>query len=65
MIKLNLNQKKDEINNLKKDSIVKIDTVYKLHDKQILFKIGEIDRDRIEEYKKSFYKILEDDIENN
>lgn len=42
--------KKDNEDNLNKDSIIKTDTVYKLSDKQILFKVG-----RIEEYKRNFY----------
>jgi len=50
--------KKDNKNNLNKDSIIKTDTVYKLSDKQILFKVGEIEKDKIEEYKKSFYNTL-------
>ena len=54
--------KKDDRNNLNKDSIIKTDTVYKLSDKQILFKVGEIEKDKIEEYKKSFYDTLN---ENN
>ena len=53
--------KKDNQNNLKKDSIVKTDIVYKLSNKQILFKIGEIEKDNIEEYKKNFY----DQLNNN
>ena len=51
--------KKDTKNNLNKDSIVKTDTLYKLRNKQILFKVGEIDKDKIEEYKKSFYDSLQ------
>lgn len=51
--------KKDNKNNLNKDSIIKTDTVYKLKNKQILFKVGEIEKDKIEEYKKSFYNTLE------
>lgn len=50
--------KKDNKNNLNKDSIIKTDTVYKLSNKQILFKVGEIEKDKIEEYKKSFYDTL-------
>ena len=53
--------KKDDKNSLKKDSIIKTDTVYKLSDKQILFKVGEIEKDKIEEYKKSFYDTLNND----
>lgn len=47
---------KDNKNNLKKDSIVKTDVIYKISNKQILFKIGEVDIDKVEEYKKSFYE---------
>ena len=54
--------KKDDKNNLNKDSIIKTDSVYKLSDKQILFKVGEIEKERIEEYKKNFYDTLQ---ENN
>ena len=50
--------KKDNKNNFNKDSIIKTDTVYKLSDKQILFKVGEIEKDKIEEYKKNFYDTL-------
>ncbi len=46
---------KDNKNNLKKDSIVKTDVIYKISNKQILFKIGEVDIEKVEEYKKSFY----------
>ena len=53
--------KKDGRNNLNKDSIIKTDTVYKLNDKQILFKVGEIEKDKIEEYKKNF----SDTLKNN
>ena len=53
--------KKDNENNLDKDSIIKTDTVYKLYDKQILFKVGTIEIDKIEEYKQAFYDTLEDD----
>ena len=41
-----------------KDSIIKTDTLYKLSDKQILFRVGEIEKEKIEEYKKSFYNEL-------
>ena len=45
---------KDNKNNLKMDSIVKTDVIYKILNNQILFKIGTVDIDKIEEYKKSF-----------
>ena len=51
---------KDDINNLKKDSIVKTDVVYKILNEQISFKIGTVDDEKIEEYKKSFYEILQE-----
>ncbi len=49
---------KDNINNLHRDSIVKTDVVYKISNEQILFKIGKVDNEKIEEYKKSFYDNL-------
>ncbi len=45
---------KDEINNLHKDSIVKTDVIYKISNEQIIFKIGKVDNEKIEEFKKSF-----------
>lgn len=47
---------KDENNNLHKDSIVKTDVVYKILNEQIIFKIGKVDKEKIEEYKQSFYR---------
>lgn len=49
---------KDNKNGLHKDSIVKTDVIYKILNEQILFKIGEVDMDKVEEYKKSFYEEL-------
>lgn len=49
---------KDKTNNLHKDSIIKTDVIYKILNEQILFKIGTVDNERIEEYKKSFYESL-------
>lgn len=49
---------KDSLNNLNKDSIVKTDVIYKILNEQILFKIGRVDYEKIEEYKKSFYDSL-------
>lgn len=46
---------KDNKNNLKVNSIVKTDVIYKILNEQILFKIGQVDMDKVEEYKKSFY----------
>lgn len=52
---------KDKINNLHKDSIVKTDIVYKILNEQIVFKIGKVDYEKIEEYKSSFYETLKND----
>ena len=60
--KANILLEKDNVNKLHKDSIVKTDVVYKILNEQILFKIGKVDNDKIEEYKKSFYETLK---ENN
>lgn len=49
---------KDKINKLNKDSIVKTDVVYKISSEQIVFKIGIVSYEKIEEYKKSFYDSL-------
>ena len=50
--------KKDSLNNLHRDSIVKTDVIYKILNEQIVFKIGTVDKDKVEEYKKSFYEEL-------
>ena len=52
--KSNIELKKDNINNLDRDSIVKTDVLYKIHNDQILFKIGEVSSDKIEEYQKYY-----------
>lgn len=61
-LKFNTNKllEKDNLNNLYKDSIVKTDVIYKILDEQIVFKIGTVDHDKIEEYKNSFYNSLKD-----
>ena len=60
--KANILLEKNNVNNLHKDSIVKTDVVYKILNEQILFKIGKVDSEKIEEYKQSFYDTLK---ENN
>ena len=45
---------KDEMNNLYKDSLVKTDFVYKISNEQIIFKVGIVSYEKIEEYKKVF-----------
>lgn len=57
--------KKDDNNNLKYDSIVKTDILYKILNEQIIFKIGEVYRDKVEEYKKSFFDVLEENDKSN
>ena len=55
---------KDKMNNLHKDSIVKTDVVYKILNEQIIFKIGKVDDEKIEEYKSSFYEKLKNNNSN-
>ena len=52
---------KDEKNNLNKGSIVKTYIIYKIENEQILFKIGTVDKNRIEEYKESFLMIAQNE----
>lgn len=47
---------KNKDNGSDKDSIVKTDVIYIIRTDQILFKIGTVDRNKIEEYKDSFYE---------
>ena len=46
--------KRDSLNNLSKDSIVKTDFVYKISSDNILFKIGSVSEDNILKYKNMF-----------
>lgn len=48
--------KHNSINNLNKDSIVKTDVIYKLLSDQIAFKIGKVDINNVEEYKKMYLR---------
>lgn len=57
-LKTNKLLQKDGINNLRKDSIVKTDVIYMISNEQIIFKIGKVDNEKIEEFKKSFYQNL-------
>lgn len=47
----NLMIKKDYENNLRKDSIIKTDAIYKIFTKNILLKIGNIDKNKVDYYK--------------
>lgn len=49
---------KDVENKLNVDSIVKTDVVYKIEIEEIVCKIGQVDNEKIEEYKESHYEIL-------
>ena len=48
--------RKNDINGLDKDSIVKTDYVYKLLQNRIVFKLARVDIDKVEEYKRHFNK---------
>ena len=52
----NILLKKDKDNGLKKDSVIKTDYVYKLLEKQIVFKVGKVDINKVNEYKNYFNK---------
>lgn len=54
--KSNIKLEKDELNKLDRDSIVKVDQIYRIDSKQILFKMGEVSIDKVEEYKEKFQK---------
>ena len=54
--KMNKLIEKDQKNGLNKNSIVKTDVIYKISNNQILFKIGEVSKEKVEEYKKAFYE---------
>lgn len=58
--KSNMLLPRDNDNKLYRDSIVKTDVIYKILNEQILFKIGRVDKAKIEEYKKSFAAIIKD-----
>ena len=55
---------KDDMNNLHKDSLIKTDVIYKILDEQIIFKIGIVNHEKIEEYKNSFYNSLKNKNSN-
>lgn len=52
--KTNVLLNKNDTNGLNKDSLVKTDAIYIIKSDQILLKIGSIDKEKIEEYKKEF-----------
>ena len=48
---------KNDTNNLRVDSIVKIDVIYKISEKEIAFKIGKVDKSKIEEYQNAYLEL--------
>lgn len=56
--------KKDEVNHLQKNSLVKTDVIYKISNEQIEFKIGKVDIEKVEQYKQSFYEAIINDKNN-
>ena len=48
---------KDNINKLHTDSIVKTDIIYKINPRAIAFKIGKVDKNKIEEYRESYLNL--------
>lgn len=56
--------KKDKMNHLHKDSLVKTDVIYKISNEQIEFKIGKADIEKVEQYKQRFYEAVINDKNN-
>lgn len=50
---------KNTSNKLKKNSIVKTDVIYSIHENEILFKVGEVNIEQIMEYRENFKKYKE------
>ena len=53
----NLFLAKDCINNLKKDSILKLDNIYRIENEDILFKVGEVTKEKLDIYRDTFIKM--------
>lgn len=49
---------RNQLNNLHRDSIVKIDEIYKIKSENILFKIGRVEKETVDEYKKNLEKLF-------
>lgn len=49
---------KNQLNNLHKNSIVKTDEIYKIKIENILFKIGRVEKETVEEYLKNLEKLF-------
>lgn len=48
---------KDNKNKLKKDSILKLDSIYRIENDDILFKIGEVTKEKLKIYRDTFIKM--------
>ena len=44
---------KDDLNKLRRDSIVKTDVIYKIKDEEIKFKVGRVEKETVKEYMKN------------
>ena len=53
----NLFLAKDCKNNLKKDSVLKLDNIYRIENNDILFKIGEVTQEKLNVYRSIFIKM--------
>ena len=53
----NLFLAKDNQNKLKKDSIIKLDSIYRVENNDILFKVGEVTQKKLNMYRDTFVKI--------
>ena len=53
----NLFLAKDSKNKLKKDSIIKLNNIYRIENEDILFKVGEVTKEKINMYRDTFIKI--------
>ena len=53
----NLFLAKDCKNNLKKDSILKLDNIYRIENNDILFKVGEVTQEKLNVYRDIFIKM--------
>ena len=49
---------KDSLNNLKRDSIVKTDTIYKIKNENIKFRIGVVEESTVKEYMKKLQNLF-------
>lgn len=49
---------RNKLNNLHRDSIVKTDEIYKIKSENIMFKIGEVEKETVDEYKKNLAKLF-------